>query len=79
MYDITVYTREVPPCAFCTRAKTLLKVHNLPFTEVVIGQDITREEVMAKFPTIKTLPIIVINDELIGGSDKLSEWIKVNG
>lgn len=75
---IVIYTRETPPCAYCKTAKTLLQYNNLPYTEIVIGVDITREEVMSTYPSIKTLPIVVIDDVLIGGSDKLSQWIKNN-
>lgn len=71
---ITVYTRS--DCSFCVKAKTLLRVHNIPFTEVKVGADITRDAVKELFPTATTLPIITVEDVYIGGFTQLDQYLK---
>jgi len=53
-YDI--YTKE--GCVPCHQALEKLKAANVEFKEFVIGKDITREEVLQKFPNAKVTPII---------------------
>ena len=59
MPEIVLYTK--PQCPVCEQAKQLLKEYNQPYTEHVIGQDITREQVIEKFPWVKVAPIIFYN------------------
>jgi glutathione-dependent peroxiredoxin len=64
-----------PNCKYCNMAKRMLDKHNIPYNEKVIGQDITREEVLEAFPTMKTVPIIIeeSNNQLIGGYTSMLE------
>jgi glutaredoxin len=39
-----------------------------------IGSDLSREEFMEIFPNVKTVPFIIINEERIGGYDRLVEY-----
>jgi len=77
---VKIYSKE--NCAFCTKAKTLLKNRNIDFEEVVIGRDITREEFLEFLPTAKTVPQIFIDNVLIGGYNELYNasltWSVVN-
>jgi len=73
---ITIYTRQDPPCSFCTRAKALLKSRDINFKEVRIGIDVTRESVIELFPNIKTIPIITVNGVVIGGYEQLVTYLK---
>ena len=43
----------------------------LLFTEFKIGEHITREEFIEKYPDYRTVPQIFINDEHVGGYDDL--------
>lgn len=52
-----VYTK--PDCPQCTVAKHKLTRIGEPFTEIVVGKDITREEFIATFPQVRTMPHIV--------------------
>ena len=54
----------------------VLKMNNIKFTEYHMGLDYTREEVLEKYPTQKTLPIVLINDELIGGYTELFDRLR---
>ena len=70
---IEIYTRE--NCEYCKMAKELLTEHNLSFTEYVIGKDITRDEVVKKFPDKKILPIILEDNIMIGNYPELLDAI----
>jgi glutaredoxin 3 len=69
-----VYTK--PDCPYCVKAKSLLKMKGLGFTEVKIGTDVTREFVMENFPSMRSVPIITKDDVLIGGYTQLEESLK---
>ncbi len=69
-----IYTKD--NCPYCVKAKSLLTIKSVEFTESKIGQDITREEFMSLFPEQKTVPLIFINDQKIGGYDDLTEYFK---
>jgi len=68
---IDIYTRN--DCSFCSQAKAFMQKKNLPYTEHVVGRDLTREQLIEKFPQMKTLPIILVDNQLIGGYINLVE------
>jgi glutaredoxin len=57
---IELYTKQ--DCALCEAAKQLLNTYQQPYTEIKIGQDISREEVLENFPNARMAPIVVIDD-----------------
>ena len=57
----TVYTKDA--CPACVTLKASLVKSGESFKEVLIGRDITREEFMSKFPTVRTVPYVVDNDK----------------
>lgn len=57
---ITIYTKD--NCPACLTLKDKLRSGKHEFTEIKIGRDITREEFMAKYPTVRSVPYIVEND-----------------
>jgi glutaredoxin len=76
MYDL--YTKD--NCTFCTKAKALLEEKNIMYREFIVGVNVTREEVLRKFPDQTMVPIIVAdNGVTIGGYDKLYERLVTNG
>lgn len=70
--NILIYSKS--HCTYCEKAKALLTIKGLNFTENKIGDDITREDFISLFPEQKTVPLIFINDERIGGYDNLVKW-----
>jgi len=52
--EMIVYTKD--NCPACVTLKARLTSENIPFTEMKIGTDITREEFMKKFPTVRSVP-----------------------
>lgn len=69
----TIITR--PGCKYCNQAKMLLSNKNLPFNEMIVGEHVTRENVIATYPTSKTLPIIELDGQLIGGYEQLIDHL----
>jgi len=72
MMNIEIYTRE--DCVWCVRAQELLSRHHIPFTKINMPEDISRDDIIEKFPTARTFPIIVINDKYIGGFVELEQY-----
>ncbi len=56
-----VYTQDNCPACLFTKAK--LNAQDIPFVEVKIGQDISREDFMAKYPGVRTVPYVVDEGE----------------
>ena len=67
----TIYTRA--DCMWCEAAKKALEIFDEEYEEIKIGVDITREQVMEKFPGVKSIPIILVDGAYIGGYDALTE------
>ena len=57
----TVYTKD--NCPACVTLKASLVKSGEAFKEVKIGRDITREEFMSKFPTVRTVPYVLDDDK----------------
>lgn len=67
-----IYTKD--NCPFCVQAKNLFSLKGESYQEMKIGVDLTREEFMETFPDVRTVPFIIINEEHVGGYDKLVEY-----
>ena len=66
---MVIYSKD--NCPWCDRAKELMKSKGDSFNDIKIGRDITREEFMEQFPSIRTVPYIIVNEEVKGGYDVL--------
>ncbi len=70
MSDVLLYT--TPFCPFCIRAKRLLELKGVPYTDVnVAGRPELRREMETRSGGGMTVPQILINGQPIGGSDEL--------
>ena len=59
-------------CPYCMRAKRLLESLDIPFQEVDLTEsDALREELTERYKW-RTVPMIMIGDEFIGGYDELA-------
>jgi glutaredoxin len=70
----TVWTKD--NCSYCYKAKELLKKHNIPFEERVIGKDWTKEDLLKIAPHAKTVPQIFLNDIYIGNYEELLIYLE---
>lgn len=68
---IEIYTKQ--SCTYCMQAKILLKGLGIPFTESRIGNHITRDEFIEKFPDARTVPYILVDGKPIGGYEQLKK------
>lgn len=73
MNVVEIWTRD--NCGYCTRAKQLLSSKNIPYTELKLNEDFTREILVEKYPTAKTFPVIVVDGFYIGGFTQLEEMV----
>jgi glutaredoxin len=71
MNKALIYSKE--HCPFCVQAKALLIQKNIEFMEVNIGSDMLREDFISMFPEQKTVPLIFIGGQKIGGYKELVE------
>ena len=72
--EIVIYSKD--NCPNCLKAKNKLNKHNP--TIIMIGKDISRDDFFNKFPNVKQVPQIIINNELIGGYQDLEKWMAFN-
>jgi glutaredoxin 3 len=68
--EVKVYTTTF--CAYCVRAKALLKKRGIPFEEIDVSNDTAARDWLVKASGRKTVPQIFIAGESIGGSDELA-------
>ncbi|QCE33930.1 glutaredoxin 3 [Acetobacteraceae bacterium] len=70
MHKVQIYTQ--PGCPFCQRALALLEDKGIPFEHIDAprGSE-AREAVIKRSGGQKTVPVIFIDGELIGGCDAL--------
>lgn len=68
-----------PMCPFCEKAKALCETRGLDYTYKSLGTDYTKEELLEWFPGARTVPQIRINNENIGGYDKLGTYLEETG
>jgi glutaredoxin len=60
-------------CQFCDQAKSLLQQKGIEFEERKIGDGWTKEDLLEVVPTARTVPIIFLNDEYVGGFEQLKQ------
>ena len=71
---IEIYSKD--NCVFCEKAVSLATLKGLDITVKKLGVDFEIGDLMEVFPTARTFPQIILNDEKIGGYTKFSQIIK---
>lgn len=75
MVKYTIYSKK--NCSYCDRAAALLETMDISFEIKKIDEDINLyKEMQEKAPLMKTLPVILKNDQLIGGFSDLVTSLK---
>lgn len=72
-FDVTVFSRD--GCAFCARAKGLLREAGIDYEELVLNRDFSEATIRA-ISGQPTVPQVFVNGELIGGSEALEDWLR---
>ena len=74
---IEIYSKDF--CGYCDMAKNLMESRGMEYTEYKIGSaGVTRETLLERVPTARTVPQIIINDEVIGGWNEFHKWVQEN-
>lgn len=73
MDRVVIYSRE--NCAYCAYAKNLLETKNIPYIELKLDVDFSRDTLLENYPTAKTFPVITVDGFYIGGYSQLAERI----
>ena len=73
MNNYIIYTQE--NCSYCVKAKDLIKEKGHTYTEYVLGRDVSKTELFEMFPGVKTVPIIVLDGQKVGGYQELTESV----
>lgn len=71
---ITVWSKY--DCPFCDKAKALLTMKGIEFEERKIGDGYTKEDLLEAVPTARSVPQIIINEQLIGGFTDLEKYLE---
>jgi glutaredoxin 3 len=71
---INVYGK--PDCTWCTAAKTLLDLKNIPYNYYSVGEDVGIDYIIENFSGVRTVPIIQVNGTHIGGYDDLVKYLE---
>jgi glutaredoxin 3 len=71
--NVTIYSRT--DCGYCTKAKMLLASKNIPFKEMKLNEDFTKEYLLELFPSATTFPVVVVDGFNIGGFDQLNKML----
>ena len=70
MKNVEIYTG--PLCAYCDRAKALLNKKRVSFKEINLASDPNKmDEMIKKTNGMRTVPQIFVDEQHIGGNDKL--------
>ena len=70
----TVWSK--PNCPGCQQAKQLIKSKGFDYTELLLGSNgITAEDLFKQVPSAKTVPQILVDDQLIGGLKELKDYL----
>ena len=74
---VVVYSTRI--CGYCNAAKHLLKSMQIPFAEIdLTGQDAQRGALVDQYGW-RTVPLIVIDGDLVGGYTELSALKRQGG
>ena len=74
---ITIYSR--PGCKYCDQTKTLLEQRGIEYNELMLGVDITVEQLKQLVPGAKSVPQIMDDSIYVGGYKELIEHLDKNG
>lgn len=73
---IEIYSK--PHCRYCIASMDLLVSKSIPYTEYKIDKHISKEDFLKKFPEAKTVPVILVDGDWIGGFYELLKYVEKN-
>lgn len=70
MSSVTIYTSFY--CTYCSRAKSLLERKQVDYEEIKLDEDPEKREELVRNLNWRTVPMIFIGKQFIGGYDDLA-------
>lgn len=70
--EIKLYTKS--SCPNCVAAKSFLNSKNVVYTEINLDNNEVKQEFLSKYPSVRTVPQIVIGEDLIGGLKEIQSY-----
>ena len=70
---IVIYT--IPGCSYCTKVKEIMARANLEYEHILVGNDISREQLIKEHPLAKGFPYVIIDGEGIGGLHQTAKFL----
>ncbi len=70
MSPVTIYTSFY--CTYCRRAKRLLEKKQVDYEEIRLDEDLEKREELVESLNWRTVPMIFVNEQFIGGYDQLA-------
>ena len=70
MSSVTIYTSFY--CTYCRRAKRLLERKQVDYEEIRLDEDAEKRKELVEKLNWRTVPMIFVNGQFIGGYDELS-------
>lgn len=73
---VEIYSKK--DCSYCTRIKDLFDFHNIQYSELILGEGHTREEIQERVGNIKKInvvPQLFVNNEYVGGYLEAVEFV----
>ena len=65
-----------PNCPYCDKAKALAEREGLDFEYKSLETDFTAEEMKELFPTARTFPQVIFDDQKIGGYQEMETVVE---
>lgn len=69
MKPVIVYSTRI--CPYCVRAKALLDSKHVPYTEIMVDEDMEKRTEMMQKSGQRTVPQIFVGETHVGGCDEL--------
>jgi glutaredoxin len=71
--NVTLYSKD--NCSKCVRAKQILINRQIPFTELKLNEDFTRDTLLGMFPDARSFPVVVVDGFNIGDENNLNHYL----
>lgn len=65
-------------CPACQEAKRLLTSFGIEYAEMMLGENVTKKDLIEKVPNARSVPQIFLDGEYVGGLPELKKRLAVN-
>mgnify|MGYP000209299048 CR=1 FL=1 len=70
---VEIYSKD--NCGFCTMAIQEAEMRSLDYRVQKLDEDFSRDEIVEKFPGVRTFPIVVVDGEFVGGFQEFKRML----